>query len=205
MRVQVALFTLALVLTGCNQQQTGQEAVDPAVSDAAPATPDGTTGAVVAGPDFKLDQPIPQEDIRTTLTLAAPPVYRAADDTLLLNVEVGNHGNSALVGQGEMPVQLGVTLAGPEGVDKAPGRRDFVRARLPLVQPGSSARVGLQVPAAEILGLALNAELVQERVGWFGRQYKQPVLEIGTFQRCGDAANTLCDASGTPVAAAPEQ
>jgi hypothetical protein len=193
------LIAVALVLTGCDQQPVGQEAAGPAVSDEATAAPDAGARVAQAGPDFKLDQPIPREDIQTTLRLASPPVYRAANDTLVLSVEVGNQGKSALVGQGEMPVQLGITLAGPDGVDKEPGRRNFVRARLPLVQPGDTTVVNVQVPAAEILGLALNAELVQERAGWFGRNYKQPILEIGTFQRCGDADKTLCDASGQPV------
>lgn len=203
MRVQAVLIAAALVLTGCNRQPAAPEAAaDAAASNTDPASAEGIAGPAEAGPDFTLDQPIPKEDVRTTLSLAAPPVYRAADDALLLQVEVGNQGKSALVGQGRMPVQLGVTLAGPEGVDKAPGRRDFVRARLPLVQPGDTVKVGLQVPAAEILGLAVKAELVQERVGWFGRNYQQPVLEIGTFQRCNGDEKTLCDASGTAVAPA---
>lgn len=203
MRVKVVLIAVALTLAGCNQQPAGQETADPAASDAATTPPAESGDAVPAGPDFRLDQPIAKEDIRTTLTLAAPPAYRASDDTLLLQVEVGNQGRTALVSQGEMPVQLGVTLAGPDGVDKAPGRRDFVRAKLPLVQPGSTATVGVAVPAADILGLAVNAELVQERVAWLGRKFQQPVLEIGTFQRCDGGENTLCDASGVPVTPAP--
>lgn len=202
MRVQVMLIAIALVLTGCNQQPAGQETTDSAMSDAEPAASDASTNAELAGPDFKLDQPIPKEDIQTTLALAAPPEYRAGNDQLLLRIEVGNQGKTALVSRGEMPVQLGMTLAGPQGVDKEPGQRNFVRAKLPLVQPGASEEIVVQVPADKIIGLALNAELVQERAGWFGRNYKQPVLEIGTFQRCDGVEKSLCDASGLPLAPA---
>jgi len=203
MRVQVMLIAVALVLTGCNQDPAGQDALDAAATDGTPAaTPPGSEPAR-AGADFRLDQPIPKENISTTLTLAAPPVYRAANDTLLLRIEVGNQGSTALVGRGDMPVQLGMTLSGPEGVDKEPGQRDFVRVRLPLVQPGSTTQMDVQVPADKILGLGLNAELVQERAGWFGRKYKQPILVVGTFQRCDGAEKTLCDAAGMPVAPAP--
>ena len=200
MRTTLILAGLALALAGCND--AGAPADDTAATPAAeaPATDAEPAGAPAqAGPGYRLDAPIPKAQIDTELALAVPPAYRPSDDSLLLQVEVENQGGVALIGQGEFPVQLAALLAGPDGVDEAPGRRNFVRARLPLVQPGASTTVGMRVPADEILGLGLKLELLQERAGWFGRRYDQPVLDVGVFQRCDGAAGTLCDASGTPV------
>lgn len=200
MRTTLILAGLALALTGCNQPAQPAADAGAAAGQATPTDADPAP-APVAGADYKLDAAIPQGQIDTALTLAAPPAYRAADDSLLLQVQVQNRGAAALVGQGKMPVQLAATLAGPDGVDKAPGVRDFVRVRLPLIQPGATANVGVRLPAEKILGLGVKLELVQETVAWFGRRYGQPVLDVGVFQRCNDAAATLCDAGGTPVRA----
>lgn len=204
MRTMLILAGLALALAGCNQPapSTADAGTDSAAATAAEPMAAPETQPTEVGADYQLDTAIPKEKINTALTLAAPPAYRASDDTLLLQVNVQNHGDAALVGRGKKPVQLAATLAGPDGVDKAPGVRDFVRVRLPLVQPGGEANVRVRIPAAKILGLDLKLELVQETVAWFGRRYGQPGLDVGVFQRCDGAAATLCDASGTPVRAA---
>lgn len=203
MRTPALLIAAACLLAGCTEPPAGDvDGADRAEAGAAQAGVEPEDPAIQVGPDFELDQPIPEADIRTSLALAAPPTYQPDTDMLLLRVEVDNQGASPLVGQGEMPVQLAAILAGPEGVDTPPGRRDFIRARLPLIRAGSTGEVGVRVPAEDILGLGLQFELVQERAGWFGRRYGQPVLEVGTFTRCDGAAATLCDASGTPIATA---
>lgn len=199
MRTPALLIAAAFVLAGCTEPPAANDAdtvASPAATDGDDVAP--ASGAQV-GPDFQLDQPITKEDARASLALASQPAYRPRDDTLVLRVDVDNQGPTALVGKGTMPVQVGVVLAGPEGADTPPGRRDFVRVPLPLVQPGSSANIGVQVPAKEILGLGVQLDIVQERVGWFGRDHGKPTLEVGTFQRCDGAEGTLCDASGTPL------
>lgn len=201
MRTTLILAGLALALAGCNQADAPADTAATAQVEPAgtPADPSAGAPAPVAGAGFRHDAEIPRGQIDTNLVLAVPPAYRPSDDSLLLQVEVQNRGKTPLVGQGEMPVQLAATLAGPDGVDKAPGRRDFVRVRLPLVQPGASSTVGVRIPAEEILGLAVKLELVQEHVGWFGKRYGQPVLDAGVFQRCDGGEQTLCDSGGVPV------
>jgi hypothetical protein len=101
-------------------------------------------------------------------------------------------------------VRVAITLAGPEGVDKAPGVRSFARAQLPLTVPGGKGMAHAVVPADKILGLTVRAELVQEGVTWFSKGFHQPSVDIGVFQRCDGAPGTLCTAAGVPVAAAKQ-
>lgn len=194
------LFSAALIfIAGCSQQSGPTEPVPS--EQAASTTPSGAEPTTVAGNpgNYEIDVPIPREDIKTELAIIGEPVYRAKDDILVVNVDVANLGNSPLVSAGTRPVQLGVTLAGPDGVDKVPGKRDFIRAKLPLIIEGGRGEVQVKAPVAPLLGLKVQLELVQESVAWFGRGYKQPILDIGTFQRCNGVAGTLCDESGTPL------
>jgi hypothetical protein len=71
---------------------------------------------------------------------------------------------------------------------------------VPLIQPGSTGVAKVHLPADAALGQIVRVELFQEGVGWFGRRYNQPTLDIGTFERCKAAARSLCDTSGSPVA-----
>lgn len=198
MKLNILVATGLVLLAGCKQQ--------PAPANEAAATP--ATGEVAAEPvantyppDYKIDQKISPEDIKVKLAQVGVPVYRAKDDILMFNVEITNSGKSPLVSAGLKPVQLAINIAGPDGVDKAPGKRGVARAKLPLIVEGTKAKSSrVMVPVAPLLGMKVQAELVQEGVAWFGRAYKQPVLDLGTFQRCNGAPATLCDASGKPVA-----
>jgi hypothetical protein len=194
------LALIAIALAGCGNK--------PAEAPVQTATPAATTTPAAQVPaaapavpaDFTLDKPIAGADIATSMSLIGAPVYRAKDDKVVFNVEVNNAGKSPLVSAGTMPVQIAVTLAGPDGVDKAPGVRNFVRTKLPLIQAASKARVQVVMPAQPMLGLTPRLELVQEGVAWFGKRWKQPTLDLGVFQRCNGAEGTLCDSAGVPVA-----
>ena len=201
MKLNVMFASGLLVLAGCNQQPA-----TPAAAGTG-ATPAEAPTVRTFPADFKLDTPIPAAAIKTDMALEGVPHYDAKNDVLLFDVRVNNGGTIPLVSVGKAPIQLAVNLAGPDGVDKAPGKRLVGRASVPLIQPGSSGVAKVHVPAEAALGQTVRVELFQEGVGWFGRRYNQPTLDIGTFQRCKNGAKTLCDTSGSPVASqgvAPE-
>lgn len=194
MKLRVAVAISFILLAGCKPDAAPQQ--QEATELGTVSTPAEST------PSSEINQPLAPENVGAALSLIGSPRYREADDALVFDVEVKNTGQSSLVSAGSKPVQLGVTLAGPEGVDKAPGKRDFVRAKLPLTKPGGTAQVTVEIPAEAALGLQVQVELVQEDVAWFGRRYGHPTLEVGTFQRCVDEPSTLCNTSGERVAPA---
>lgn len=183
-----------LLLTGCNQPT-------PTPNDTAMTTPPAEAPAARTYPaNFKLDTPIPAAAIKTDMALEGVPHFDAKRDVLLFDVRVNNAGTVPLVSAGKAPVQLAVNLAGPDGVDQPPGKRLVGRASVPLIQPGNSGVAKVHVPVEAVLGQTVRVELFQEGVGWFGRRYNQPTLDVGTFARCDGGAGTLCDSSGSPVA-----
>lgn len=186
--IALALLSLAL-LAACGREL-------PAPAEPTPAAPAPAVGvdAVTA-----IDAPIPPEQIATRLELAHAPRYNAAGDSLDLTVRIHNDGQATLVGQGAAMVNLGAMLVGPEGPDAPPGLRDFVRAPLPLMAPGTQAEVAISLPAEPLLGLPVRLELVQEGVNWFSA-YGQPSLDIGLFQRCDATPGTLCTEDGQALA-----
>lgn len=184
----IAVFLLSLI--GCSRDLPQPPDPPKATSDA-PAS----AAAVEPAASVTLESGIPPEQIATRLELAGPPRYVAASDTLELLVRVHNDGQATLVGEGSAMVRLGAMLVGPEGPDVAPGVRDFIRAPLPLLSPGTQAEIAMSLPAQALLGLPVRLELVQEGVNWFSA-YGQPSLDLGTFDRCADAAGTLCTADG---------
>lgn len=200
MKLHLLVATGLIFIAGCNRNPAQTEPpATVAGEDATSASAADRPVAPTYPADYRIDQAIPAANIKTELALAGAPVYQAKDDVLLFNVEVTNSGKSPLASTGKAPVQLAIHLAGPEGVDKPPGKRLVARASLPLIVEGSSGLVKARVPAEQVLGQTIRVELFQEGVGWFGRRYNQPTLDIGTFQRCDGASGTLCDASGTPL------
>lgn len=184
---------LVVGLAGCERQPP-----QPANSTAPPAQ--GSAPSVTSTPvESRIDAPIDPSQIATRIELLESPMHLRSSDRVLVRVRVHNEGSHLLVSSGEKMVRLGAMLVGPAGIDTAPGNRDFVRADLPLVQPGSSAEVDLELPVAPLLGLPVRIELVQEGVNWFG-QYGQRSLDLGPFMRCTDEPMALCDAAGAAVA-----
>ena len=194
MKFTFLVASTLILIAGCSKQP------EPAVQTAAAPVTKQTPETPTYPADYKIDQPIPQSSIKTELALVGAPVYQAKNDILQFTVQVTNAGKAPLVTAGTAPVVMAINLAGPEGVDKPPGKRLVGRASLPLIVEGTKGEVKASIPAASILGQTLRVELFQEGIGFFGRRYNQPTLDVGAFQRCKGAAATLCDVSGTAVA-----
>lgn len=183
---------MVMVLTAC-----GNQSAAPSGSNAPAA---GTSSANASAPteSSHINAPIPRDAISTRLELAGQPTYNKDDDSLNVKVRVSNQGKISLVSAGTAMVRLGVMLIGPDGPDKAPGNRDFKRIDLPVIAPGSSTDVEAKLPAADLVGLPVRFDLVQEGVNWFSA-YGQPSLDIGPYKRCEGQDKSLCDDNGQPV------
>ena len=209
MKTSLLATALILGLAACNSPTPSQTAAatDPAVeaestgadASSAPAADADLVGA--ADDATGINTPLPADAIDLRLALSGVPKYDAARDLLLFDVQVTNAGSTMVVSKGSKPVRLGLVLAGPEGVDKAPGKLNFKRVALPKVVPDAQVTVHAQAPVKPLLGLQLKVDVVQEGVAWFGRKYGKPVLDVGSFERCAQGGQTLCDSSGTPVSA----
>ena len=187
------LAPLAFGLSAC-----GDRAADPSASASAGATP-ATAEAPAAKPaavreypaDYVIDAAIPRARVATRLTVVGEPGYSAADDTIDVMVRVNNDGKTALVGAGEAPVTLAVIDADGEVL---------MRKRLPLIPEGSSGRVRLRVPVAELAGGTMRIGLMQGGRSWT-EKFDQTALELGPFQPCADTGAGYCGADGEPLAA----
>lgn len=204
MKTSLLAAALLLAMAACNSQSPPPAAPAPEAStgtpDAgAPTAPTTAPDAMSANAPGAINEPIPQADVDVRMALSGVPKYDATRDLLLFDIDVTNGGRVAIASKGTKPVRLGAMLAGPDGVDKAPGKRDFKRLDLPEITPGANAIIHAQVPVKPLLSLALQVDAVQERVAWFGRAYGKPVLDIGTFKRCAAEGMTLCDQTGQAV------
>lgn len=159
----------------------------PAAAPAAPAVPG------------QLNSPLSADQVNVTLSLDGQPRYLSTEDALLVNVKIANNGQVELVGAGTYPVNLAALLLGPEGPDKAPGLRDFVRVPLPVIAKGTQSVVQVKLPAESLKGQKVQFQLVQEGVAWFNG-FDQAPLDLGRYSRCNSGAKALCDGSDTPVA-----
>lgn len=182
----LALCAATLLLAACGKNTSPPVTASPAEE------PPAATAA---------NAPIPADQLGATLALVGSPGYDSSDDTVHARISITNTGRVALSSKGAHIFNLGVMLVGPDGPDKVPGNRNFVRVPLPLVAPGSQIEVDAVLPAEPLLNLAVRADLVQENVSWFAG-YGYATLEIGTFQRCDGEPRTLCDDNGNPVIAA---
>lgn len=206
MKTSLLATSLLLALAACDSQPPPPATPAPDAS-AGTGTPDaGAPNAPATGPDAMsaeapgaINEAIPEADVDLRMALSGVPRYDASRDLLLFDIDVTNGGRVTIASKGTKPVRLGAVLAGPDGVDKAPGKRDFKRFDLPEMAPGANAIIQAQVPVKPLLGLALKVDAVQERVVWFGRAYGRPVLDVGTFKRCSAEGMTLCDQAGQAV------
>lgn len=184
------LAPLAFGLSAC-----GERAADPAPAPAqnppaaAAAKPAPAKPAREYPADYAIDEAIPKNQIKTRLSVIGAPTYSAEDGMIDVLVRVTNDGKTALVGAGKMPVTL---------VIDGPGD-DLTRKRLPLIPEGSAGRVKLRIPVADI-GEKVKISLMQGGRSW-AELFEQPVLELGPFKPCEDAAAGYCGADGKPLAA----
>lgn len=206
MKTSLLAASLILALAACNSQSP-PPAAPASEANTGTGTPGaGAPNAPATAPDAMsaeapgaINEAIPEADVDVRLALSGVPKYDASRDMLLFDINVTNGGRVAIVSKGTKPIRLGVILAGPDGVDKAPGKRDFKRVNLPEIAPDGHAVVQAQIPVEPLLGLAVKVDALQERVVWFGPAYGKPVLDVGTFKRCSAEGMTLCDQAGQAV------
>lgn len=185
--IPILLASSILAACGGNSETPS----DTAVSPEAPAPTTAT-----AGPE--INEPLNPEKVKVTLSLVGQPVYVEGEDVLQFNIRVANTGQVDLVGAGTKPVNLAALLLGPDGPDKEPGMRDFVRVPLPLVAQGAQQILQANLPAEKLQGQTVEFQLVQEGVAWFDG-FGQAPLDLGAYSRCSKEEKTLCDKAGTPV------
>lgn len=184
----ILALAVTTALAACGNETS---APSHATNSNAPALSQAKTPAINA--------PIPRDAISTKLELTDHPIYDEADDSLHVEIRVTNQGKANLVSAGTAMVDLGAMLMGPHGPDQPPGKREFVRTKIPLIAPGNSAVVEAKLPAAQLIGLPIRFELVQEGVAWFSG-YGQPTLDIGPYKRCDGIDKSLCDGNNQVVA-----
>jgi hypothetical protein len=182
-RLFMAIAGLAIALSACKQQ-----------SDTGPADAGATaeTPAPAPTPDaLKKDQ------VAVVVELESP--VRAAADGLSIEipVKITNKGSAVLSSELRPPVMVGIQITGTAGDMTSEGAvRDFKRASLPLVAPGASVSVVVNVPVNErTAGRKLAIGLVQERVRWFA-DWGQSDLVVGPFMPCD---GKVCGVDGKPL------
>ncbi|MDE2249764.1 MAG: hypothetical protein KGJ96_14485 [Xanthomonadaceae bacterium] len=183
---------VAVALAACGNQPEAPHSTSTSAAQASSANANAPTDS------SHINAPIPRDEISTRLELVGQPSYNKGDDSLNVKIRVSNQGKVGLVSAGTAMVRLGAMLMGPNGPDKAPGNRNFKRIDLPMIAPGSSAEVQVTLPSADLVGLPVRFDLVQEGVNWFSA-YGQPTLDIGPYNRCAGQDKSLCDDKGQPV------
>lgn len=193
-RLLPILLASSLFVAACSDKSDAPATTAPAsAASAASTAATSSVGATV------LNDALNPKDVKFTLSLVGQPKYIADKDVLRFNIQIDNQGQATLVGTGAKPVNLAALLLGPNGPDKAPGLREFVRVHLPVISPGAQKTVEADLPAESLKGQTVQFQLVQEDVAWFSGA-GQAALTLGAYSRCGDATKILCDTAGTPVA-----
>lgn len=198
----LTILAVALFAAGCKQAEEGAPAAETVATNAPEPGPsptpttDPTTGVTT-------DSAIVQEDLNLAFRVVAGPYYNKAEDQVSFTLEAENKGTAALSSAGKLPVNLGLTIVGPDGTVKtAPGNLEF--QRVPLVhplQPGEKVEFPVQFSAAPTIGGSVVLDGVQEGVSWF-RDYGKPTLTLGKFSRCSGKQGTLCGDNGAEIAPA---
>ncbi len=185
-RLFMAMAGLAIALSACKQQSNP----DSADAGAMPSTAE--TPAPAPKPDA-----LKKEQVAVVVELESP--VRAAADGLSIEipVKITNKGTAVLSSELRPPVMVGIQITGTAGDMTSEGAvRDFKRAPFPLVAPGASVSVVVNVPVNErIAGRKLAIGLVQESIRWFA-DWGQPDLVIGPFTPCD---GKVCGADGKPL------
>ena len=188
---------LMILVMGCSRQpeESGAPASSAAVSPAASAPTDAATPA---GP--AMDSAIDPGALGLTFRIIDGPYYDNATDQVAVKLELENTGASVLSSAGQFPVNLGLTIIGPDGtVSTPPGNLDF--QRIPLagaLAPGTRTEIQALFPVGPTLGGTVVLDGVQEGVSWFG-SYGKPTLTLGKFARCRGEADSLCDEAGEAI------
>lgn len=196
------ILAVALFAAGCKQAEEGSPAAE-TVSTAAPdagispaPSPDPTAGPTT-------DAAIAQDDLDLAYRIVSGPSYNKAEDQVSFVLEAENKGKTPLSSTGKFPVNLGLTIVGPDGTAKtAPGNLEFQRVPLAhALQPGEKIEFPVLFSAAPTIGGSVVLDGVQEGVSWF-RDYGKPTLALGKFSRCGGKQDTLCGVDGVEISPA---
>ncbi len=111
------------------------------------------------------DQPLAASQMRATVTALDPPHFDAAGQQLVLHWRVQNLGTGTFTSYGRFPVNLGLHLRDENGKRI---ENDLARQPLPAMQPEQVVDVEMHVPTVALRdGFYVDADLVQESVGWF--------------------------------------
>lgn len=182
----VMLTLIFPALVGC-EKNTEQ----PAAIDTKPTT---------STPEVIVNAPIPPENIDLTFRQTGDLEYSPSNDMVNFKVEVINQGKTAVSSAGKLPVHLGIVIQGRDGtLQTEPANQNFMRIPFPsALEPGQHMEITGAFPAAPTLGGKVVLDAVQEQVSWLSG-YGKPVLELGSFKRCQDAATSLCLADGSEV------
>jgi hypothetical protein len=197
----LTIIGLTLFVAGCAKQaEDAAPAAETVVTNASEAAPE-PTAADNADAGITSDAAIAKEDLDLAFKVIDGPHYDKANDQVHFTLEAENKGKTVLSGKGKFPVNLGLTIVGPDGTAKtAPGNLEFQRIRFAhALQPGEKFEFPVVFAAAPTIGGSVVLDGVQEGVSWF-RDYGKQTLTLGKFSRCDGNAGTLCGDNGTEIA-----
>lgn len=150
--------SLILILSGCGESSDPSTA-DPAVQaqiDAAANDPNA------------INSPYAEGDFNGSVKVSGEPTVAPDGKTVTLPLEVTNSGTVPIYSVGKNPVNVGISIVGDDGtVTGTGGSLDFVRAQIPLIQPGQSANIQTSIPVdPRVSGRKIRMTLVQEGARW---------------------------------------
>jgi hypothetical protein len=167
-------------------------ACDKAIDD--PVAADGTPTKPVMAIQPSLDQALDAAKIKVNLEVVGQPREAGNGDATSFVVRIQNLGTEPLSPAGKYPVNLGVSIATPDGkiVD-----RNFGRRAISAILPGTSEEVTVELAAAQFQGRVAVIGLVQEGVAWFA-DIGQPSLTLVPFPECAGRPGKVCAATTKP-------
>jgi len=186
----VLAASIALTVAGCSKSPEPEAPVNAAPAPVEPVTADPAMTAALT-----------PEQIGAQYAITGSPALVQNGEMVRTIVKVTNTGTVAINSGGQMPVKLAISLIDKNGEMLA---QDFVRASLPVqgIEPGATADVVTEVPAADLAGKGLRFGLVQEAVAWYSTMNVAP-LDYGPLSSCEDQGKkTLCGTDGKPLSSA---
>lgn len=147
-----------------------------------------------------LNAPLTAAQVAVSLSLRGNPAPAGDGKSLVIAVDLVNHGTATLSSFGTHRVNLGAHLLDANGknIDN-----DFARAELmePL-HSGEQETISIKLPLGNLAGHSVALLPVQEGVAWFDHWGVKP-LKVGPFIACAGTAAKLCDKNDKPVVFLP--
>ena len=149
---------LALSLSACGEtaDQPTKDPVAQAQAEAAASDPNA------------INSPFSDKEFSGSIKVSGDATVSPDGKSVNIPIEVTNNGTVAIYSVGKHPVNVGISVLGDDGtVTGAGGSLDFVRAQIPLIQPGQSANVNAVIPVdPRVSGRKIRFTLVQEGAKW---------------------------------------